>query len=259
MASLLPLLHDLLPIFMPSKIQVTRSGDLVAVEERAELLPWYQQKPHEDAPMAESGPPKDRDVDCYVEVDDIEDSSLPGLTSGVLNPIQLLDHEEKRPASRSVPNEEEAVADLPNVSGEEPLVWSQSGGGPRVFRQNAMVGVSDKMCVTVLTVQPRSASAIHHHEIIIYATTAGVLLTSPALDPVKALRADIKGEQIASEEEQPRRFELSTGDFAFIPAWTEHQIVNEGSKRDMSWVLFHGGGEPLQVDLDGWGGGRIRR
>lgn len=74
---------------------------------------------------------------------------------------------------------------------------------------------------------------------------------------MKALRADIKGEQPALEEERPRRLELGAGDFAFIPAWTEHQIVNEDSKSDVSWVLFHGGSEPLQVDLDGWGGGRI--
>lgn len=73
------------------------------------------------------------------------------------------------------------------------------------------------------------------------------------------LRADIKGEEPLSEEERPRRFELTPGDFAFVPAWTEHQVLNEGSETNVSWVLFYGGGEPLQVDLDGWGGGRIGR
>lgn len=76
---------------------------------------------------------------------------------------------------------------------------------------------------------------------------------------MKALRADFKGEQSASEEDQPRRLELGPGDCAFIPAWTEHQIVNEGAESDVSWVLFRGGGELIQVDLDGWGGGRIAR
>lgn len=76
---------------------------------------------------------------------------------------------------------------------------------------------------------------------------------------MKAIRADFKGDQPGSEEDQPCRFELGPGDCAFIPAWTEHQIVNESSESDVSWVLFRGGGEPLQVDLDGWGGGRIKR
>lgn len=90
---------------------------------------------------------------------------------------------------------------------------------------------------------------------IIYATRGhGVLLTSPAIDPVKAIRADIKGEAPSREEEQPRRHELSPGDFAFIPAWTEHQVVNEADRGDIVWVLVHSGGERVQVDLTGWGG-----
>lgn len=74
------------------------------------------------------------------------------------------------------------------------------------------------------------------------------------MDAVKALRADLKGEEPTCEEEQPRRLELGPGDFAFIPAWTEHQVVNERHRGDVSWVVIRSGGEPLQVDLDGWGG-----
>lgn len=94
---------------------------------------------------------------------------------------------------------------------------------------------------------------------IVYVTRGhGVLLTSPAVDPVRAIRADIKGEAPTREEEQPRRHELSPGDFAFIPAWTEHQVVNEADQGDIAWVLVHSGGERVQVDLTGWGGETTR-
>lgn len=94
---------------------------------------------------------------------------------------------------------------------------------------------------------------------MIYATSGhGVLLLSPPVDAVKALRADLKGEDPAPLEEIPRRLELKAGDFAFIPAWTEHQIVNEHSDQgDVTWVLMRIGTAPIQVDLDGWGGATI--
>lgn len=95
---------------------------------------------------------------------------------------------------------------------------------------------------------------------IVYVTKGhGVLLTSPAVDPVRAIRADIKGEAPTREEEQPRRHELSPGDFAFIPAWTEHQVVNEADQGDIVWVMVHSGGERMQVDLTGWGGETARQ
>lgn len=90
--------------------------------------------------------------------------------------------------------------------------------------------------------------------IIFAAHGQGVLLTSPAVDAVRALRADIKGEQLTRDEERPRRLDLSPGDFAFIPAWTEHQVVNERQDDHIRWVVLRSGGKPLQVDLSTWGG-----
>lgn len=93
-----------------------------------------------------------------------------------------------------------------------------------------------------------------------------MLLTSRPLEPVKALRADIsslKGEAPPEQQQPWQRFDLAPGDFAFVPAWTEHQVVNnaaaavDGGGDDVSWVLFRHGAEPVQVDLDGWGGRRI--
>lgn len=103
---------------------------------------------------------------------------------------------------------------------------------------------------------------MHHHgeqDTIVYATSGnGLLLTSPTVDPVRAIRADIKGEEPTHDEEQPRRHNLCPGDFAFIPAWTEHQVVNEADEGDVVWILIHSGGERVQVDLAGWGGGIVR-
>lgn len=145
MASLLPLLHDLLPMFMPSKVQITRSSDLAPVEERAEILPWYQQKPRVDAPRAESGPPKtERDADA----DDPEEPALSELDSAVSEPIRLLDHEDTHVASGGTSNAKQAIAGTPIIIDTGASIPSQHQEGPKVFRRNAMVGMSEMMCVT---------------------------------------------------------------------------------------------------------------
>lgn len=144
MASLLPLLHDLLPMFMPSKVQITRSSEVAPTEERAELLPRYQQKPRVDAPMAESSPPRKRNV----YVDDTEEPTFSDVNSTVSEPIRLLDHEEDHVAPGGMSNAEPAIIRAPSITDTGASVSSKYQGGPKVFRKNAMVGMSDKMCVT---------------------------------------------------------------------------------------------------------------
>jgi uncharacterized RmlC-like cupin family protein len=46
---------------------------------------------------------------------------------------------------------------------------------------------------------------------------------------------------------------LSPGDFALIPAWTEHQEVNN-SDEDVVWIISRSGSTPVVVNLSGWGG-----
>ncbi|KAL1882138.1 hypothetical protein Daus18300_000623 [Diaporthe australafricana] len=242
MASLLPLLHDLLPMIMPSEVHISHDRDLTPIFERAEGPPYHQRQ-RTDA--------RENKRQSGLSAHDDQASFLVGSDQGrSCEPIQLLDREENS-AGQPTPGLISAPC--------QPTPRAQASG-PRVFRKDAMLGVSDKMCATVLTVEPRSASGVHHHDTIIYATRGcGVLLISPALDPVRAIRADIKGEAPTREEEQPRRHELSPGDFAFIPAWTEHQIVNEADEGDIVWVLVQSGGERLQVDLNGWGGERVQQ
>jgi hypothetical protein len=45
--------------------------------------------------------------------------------------------------------------------------------------------------------------------------------------------------------------DLSPGDFTLIPAFTEHQEVND-SDEDVVWVIICGGRNPIVESLDGW-------
>lgn len=46
---------------------------------------------------------------------------------------------------------------------------------------------------------------------------------------------------------------LSPGDFAFVPAWTEHQVRNE-TDDDVVWVVIQSGSQPVGAILTDWGG-----
>ncbi|KAI1398048.1 RmlC-like cupin [Hypoxylon fuscum] len=61
----------------------------------------------------------------------------------------------------------------------------------------------------------------------------------------------------AGADEEPKRHDLSAGDFAFIPPWTEHQEINE-TDENVVWILIRSGPEPVVVYLTGWGGGEAK-
>ena len=52
---------------------------------------------------------------------------------------------------------------------------------------------------------------------------------------------------------EAKRYELSPGDFAFVPAWTEHQVLNE-SDQEVVWIVIRSGPYPTVVNLTEWGG-----
>ncbi|KAI1114894.1 RmlC-like cupin domain-containing protein [Nemania sp. NC0429] len=111
-------------------------------------------------------------------------------------------------------------------------------------RQGAIIGKSDRMCATVMRAKPHCSSAVHHHgeqETIIYAASGkGVLVTNTG-----------------HGEENLKRHEISAGDFAFIPPWTEHQEINE-TDEDVVWILIRSGPEPVVVYLTGWDGDQAK-
>ena len=56
---------------------------------------------------------------------------------------------------------------------------------------------------------------------------------------------------IVSEAGQKRQ-ELAPGDFALIPAYAEHQEVNE-SDADVVWIFTRSGRNPIDENLEDWG------
>lgn len=100
---------------------------------------------------------------------------------------------------------------------------------------NAIVGMSNQLCGTLMIAKPKSSSDVHHHgeeDTIIYA---------------------VKGRGAVVSNGGKTRVDLDEGDFALIPAFTEHQEVND-SDEDVTWVISRGGRNPVVVNLTGWNG-----
>jgi uncharacterized RmlC-like cupin family protein len=64
--------------------------------------------------------------------------------------------------------------------------------------------------------------------------------------------------QPKGDDEEPVRHELGPGDFAFIPAWTENQAVNESEAEDLHLVVIQSGSHPVEVNLTDWGGSEVK-
>ncbi|KAI1391695.1 RmlC-like cupin [Hypoxylon trugodes] len=112
----------------------------------------------------------------------------------------------------------------------------QSGGQTEgMIRSNAIVDKCDGICATSMLAKPHTASAIHHHgdqDTIIYA---------------------VKGRGSVISEGGKKKVDLEPRDFALIPAWSEHQEVNDGDE-DVIWTIVRSGRIPEVVNLTGWNG-----
>ncbi|KAF2176992.1 hypothetical protein K469DRAFT_677875 [Zopfia rhizophila CBS 207.26] len=105
-----------------------------------------------------------------------------------------------------------------------------------MIRMNAITDLSDQICATVVMIaKPRTSSDVHHHgeeDTIVYAAKGqGAIVSGP--------NGSI-------------RQELSPGDFALIPAYAEHQEVND-SDSEVVWIIHRGGRNPIVHNLEGWG------
>lgn len=87
--------------------------------------------------------------------------------------------------------------------------------------------------------QPRWVSNTCQDTIVYMASGTGLLLVSPGAGQ------DVK------------RHNMAAGDFAFIPSWTEHQMLNE-SDQDTVWVITRSGPQPVKVGLTDWGGDQAK-
>jgi uncharacterized RmlC-like cupin family protein len=59
-----------------------------------------------------------------------------------------------------------------------------------------------------------------------------------------------------SDKDETVQHKLGPGDFAFIPAWTEHRAENN-SELEAHWVIFQGGPRPVGAELQDWGGDEV--
>ncbi|KAL8697858.1 MAG: hypothetical protein Q9224_002117 [Gallowayella concinna] len=100
-----------------------------------------------------------------------------------------------------------------------------------MIRQGAIVDQSDKLCASA---KPHSSSAIHHHgeqDTVVYAA---------------------RGHGTIVSEDGKKRQDVAPGDFALIPAWAEHQEVNDGDD-EVTWIITRSGRTPVVENLDAWG------
>lgn len=54
-----------------------------------------------------------------------------------------------------------------------------------------------------------------------------------------------------------KHHDLAPGDFAFVPAWIEHQVKND-TDQDVQWLMIQSGSTPIRADLTEWGGDVIQ-
>ena len=81
-----------------------------------------------------------------------------------------------------------------------------------------------------MVAHPHTSSAVHHHgeqDTIVYAAS---------------------GHGAVISDHGKTRQELSPGDFALIPAWTEHQEVNEGDE-EVTWIITRSGPVSMRFRL----------
>lgn len=111
----------------------------------------------------------------------------------------------------------------------------ESGGQTQgMIRQNALTNLTPNICASRMIALPHSSSAIHHHgeqDTVVFAYS---------------------GHGTVVSEGGKKRQDLAPGDFALIPAYAEHQEVNDGDE-DVVWCIVRSGGEPFVQNLDGWG------
>lgn len=234
MAALLPFIQDLLPMILPSQVHITRGRDLFP----------------ELAPPSKSSQPKDAAA-AFVTEENARATSraatrqTPARAVTVENgPIELTEVDESAGEDALSGGDEKVVPDDTGPRERDTPRPTGRGGGGVVVR-DAIVNKTDRMCASVMFAAPHSSSPVHHnseHDTIIYAASGrGILATSPP-------------DNYSDDEEQPpKQQELEPGDFAFIPAWTEHQLINETGE-SVVWVVIQGGSAPIVVPLTDWGG-----
>ena len=100
-------------------------------------------------------------------------------------------------------------------------------------------------------------TSIHTSLFVVYLTCLKISNTDN--DDIETIiyAASGKGILVTNKSDRLQRHELSAGDFAFVPPWTEHQELNE-TDEDVVWILIRSGPEPVVVWLEGWDGKTVK-
>ena len=62
----------------------------------------------------------------------------------------------------------------------------------------------------------------------------------------------VRGRGTVVSEGGKKRQILDPGDFALVPAYTEHQEVNDGDE-EVLWIITRSGKSPIVENLENWG------
>ncbi|KAM0712623.1 hypothetical protein Q7P35_000069 [Cladosporium inversicolor] len=121
----------------------------------------------------------------------------------------------------------------PVVVKESSALEVSGGQTEGMQRANALVGLSPNICASRMIAKPHTASAVHHHgeqDTVVFSFSGYGTIVSDG---------------------GSKRQNLSPGDYALIPAYAEHQEVND-SDEDVVWCIVRSGGEPCVVNIEGW-------
>ena len=115
---------------------------------------------------------------------------------------------------------------------------AESGGQTDgMIRQNALVNLTDNICASRMIAKPHSSSAVHHH------------------GDQDTVVVALAGHGTIVSEGGEKKQKLAPGDYALIPAWAEHQEVNEGDEEVVWAIIRSPGPSPKVSNLEGWGKG----
>ncbi|EFX02060.1 cupin [Grosmannia clavigera kw1407] len=266
MAGLLSLVQELLPMIIPGSVEITRAEEIRPASPLTD----------DDEPTTEpTGAEKAGDVVVAGEEEDASvlgrSSSQPNTPGPGIEPIEPTADSTaresridgslpERPPSRTT-TEKDNLHDVPgrpegpqqpSTSNPLPPTVSPRRRRTGVSMRDAMVHKSDRMCAVVLTVKPLCSTVVFHNaeqESIVYAVAGTAVLSTLSEDHDAHDDSDS-----TVPPPPPARHVLGPGDFAFIPAWVEHQVSNESPDTDVVWVVVRTGPEPTVVPLSEWGG-----
>ena len=102
---------------------------------------------------------------------------------------------------------------------------ASSGSGAQtsgMIRSNALTDLTDGLCASRMIALPHTASAVHHH------------------DDQDTVVFAFSGRGTIVSDGGKSKVTLEPGDYALIPAWAEHQEVNE-SGEEVVWCIVRSG------------------